>query len=210
MSAVSAGMASGPGSGEELIGRRPPNEATDDPAELMRRVALADEAAFEAIYDRFAAHVYGVSLKVLHDQAQAQEVTQEVFLELWRQAPRFDPSRASVKTWLAVLAHRRAVDRVRSEQSRSDREERQVRATPSVPADDDPVATTVDRRLDRDRVRQALWQLSDVQRQAVELAYFQGYTYRQVAVALGIPEGTIKTRIRDGMVRLRSALEVTW
>ena len=205
---VTAGGGSRPNRNEESAGGESPIEAVD-PTELLLRVGRGDEAAFAALYDRFAAHVYGVSLKVLYDPAQAQEVTQEVFLELWRQASRFDPSKASPKTWLAVMAHRRAVDRVRSEQSRSDREERQVRAKPTGPTADDPVAETVGRRLDRDRVRRALVQLSDVQREALELAYFHGYSYRQVAVALGAPEGTIKTRIRDGMVRLRRALEVT-
>ena len=125
------------------------DEVTVDPTVLMDLVAKGDEAAFAALYDRFAPHVHGVSSKVLVDQAQAQEVTQEVFLELWRQAPRFDPAKATVKTWLAVLAHRRAVDRVRSEQARSDREEREGRGAPAEIVAD-PVADTVSRRLDGD------------------------------------------------------------
>lgn len=177
---------------------------------VIDRVGRGDEQAFDELYDLLAGLVHGLVLRVLRDPAQSQEVTQEVFLEIWRQAPRFDRSRGKVRSWAAVIAHRRAVDRVRSEQARGTREERDHQlAPPPDPPTADPVGEAIDRRFDRERVRRALFRLSDVQRQAVELAYFKGYSYRQVAVALDTPEGTVKTRIRDGMIRLRDELGVT-
>lgn len=180
----------------------------------MRAVALGDQQAFTELYDELAARVHGTVLRVLRDRSQAEEVTQEVFVELWRIAPRYDPSRGSPAAWATTIAHRRAVDRVRSEQStraRDGREAARAEATADVTAD-----VTADRVVDREfaefergRVRRALDRLTEVQRQALELAYFNGYTYREVAVLLDLPEGTVKTRIRDGMIRLRDELTVT-
>jgi RNA polymerase sigma-70 factor (ECF subfamily) len=140
---------------------------------------------------------------VVRDPSQSDEVTQEVFLELWRLAPRFDPSRGSVRGWATTVAQRRAVDRVRSEQASRRRTERDAdeRST-TVPSVDEVVHDD----LDRARVRRALAKLTGTQREAVELAYYGGHTYREVAVLLGVPEGTVKTRIRDGMIRLRDEL----
>jgi RNA polymerase sigma-70 factor (ECF subfamily) len=182
--------------------------SSDELAELMGRVAGGDEAAFAGVYDALSPGVYGLALRVLRNPAQAQEVTQEVFLAVWREAPRFDQARSTVRTWVGVIAHRRAVDRVRAEESRNRREER---LPPVADAEnEDPVSESVsdsiDRRSDRDRVRKALATLTERQREAVELAYFEGFTYRRVAQVLGVPEGTAKTRIRDGMIRLRDAL----
>lgn len=175
----------------------------------MSRSSRGDEAAFSQLYDCLAGLLHGIVLKVVRDPAQAQEVTQEAFLEIWQHAPRFDRSKGSVRSWAAVIAHRRAVDRVRAEQSRGDREEREQRLAPaSSDTATDPVSEAVGNQFERERVRRALDTLTAVQRQAVELAYYQGYTYRQVAVALDTPEGTVKTRIRDGMIRLRNALGV--
>jgi RNA polymerase sigma-70 factor (ECF subfamily) len=130
-----------------------------------------------------------------------------VFVELWRVAPRFDAERGSVTSWVATIAHRRAVDRVRSEQASRNRVEREAS---KVERDHDSVAESVidsdHTDFDRRRVRRALDRLTSMQRQAVELAYFGGYTYREVAALLEVPEGTIKTRIRDGMIRLRDEL----
>jgi RNA polymerase sigma-70 factor (ECF subfamily) len=173
--------------------------------ELMIRAGRGDEQAFGEIYDLVGGLVYGIVRKVVRDPAQSQEVAQEVFLEIWRLAPRHDPSKGSVKSWVATIAHRRAVDRVRSEQAARNREERQHRLDPP-PGDE--VAEEIDDRFEHDRVRRALSLLTDVQREAVELAYYGGYTYREVAALLQAPQGTIKTRIRDGLIRLRDQLGV--
>ena len=149
--------------------------------------------------------LHGIVLKVVRDPAQSEEVTQEAFIELWRLAPRYDASRGSVRSWAATLAHRRAIDRVRAEQAGRDRTEREAQKRP-IQIDD--VAEQVVANIDGTRVRKALARLTDIQRQAVELAYFGGHTYREVAVLLDVAEGTIKTRIRDGMIRLRDELEV--
>ena len=185
----------------------PPGGTPDRAAALMRRVGVGDQAAFGELYDAVGALVHGVVLKVVRDPAQTEEVVQEVFVELWRVAPRYDSSKGSVTTWVATLAHRRAVDRVRSEQPARGRIEREiVNATPDHDSVSDAVVDEQVAAGERRRVRRALDRLTEMQRQAVELAYFGGYTYREVAVLLDVPEGTIKTRIRDGMIRLRDEL----
>jgi RNA polymerase sigma-70 factor (ECF subfamily) len=176
----------------------------DDPLTLLlQRAGRGDQAAFAELYDSLAPLVHGVVLKVVRDPAQSEEVTQEVFVELWRLAARFDESRGSVTSWVATVAHRRAIDRVRSEQSSRDRVARQVS---NIVRDYDDVSDEVESTFERARVRRALERLTGVQREAVELAYFGGHTYREVAVLLHVAEGTVKTRIRDGMIRLRDEL----
>jgi RNA polymerase sigma-70 factor (ECF subfamily) len=177
---------------------------TDDPLTgLLRRAGRGDQDAFADLYDALSPLVHGVVLKVVRDPAQSEEVTQEVFVELWRLAARFDETRGSVTSWVATVAHRRAIDRVRSEQSARDRVARQVS---SIVRDFDDVTDEVESKFERARVRRALERLTGVQREAVELAYFGGHTYREVAVLLDVAEGTVKTRIRDGMIRLRDEL----
>ena len=144
-------------------------------------------------------------LKVVRDPSQSEEVTQEAFVELWRLAPRYDAGRGSVRSWAVTLAHRRAIDRVRSEQAARDRTEREAHKRPIQSSD---VAEQVVANIDGTRVRKALGRLTEIQRQAVELAYFGGHSYREVALLLNVAEGTIKTRIRDGMIRLRDELGV--
>ncbi len=175
----------------------------DPLAGLLVRCGRGDQAAFSALYDQLAPYVYGVVLRVVRDRSQTEEVTQEVFVELWRIAPRFDGQKGSVKAWASTVAHRRAVDRVRSEQSARDRldNESQKRI-----ADTDTVVEAVEASFDQARVRRALEQLTPAQREAVELAYFGALTYREVAALLDVAEGTIKSRIRDGMIRLRDEL----
>ncbi len=173
--------------------------------ELLVEVGSADQAAFAVLYDRVTPQVLGVTLRVLRDRALAEEVTQEVLVEVWRKADRFDPERGTASGWITTLAHRRAVDRVRSEQASRDRDDRvsrrdEVRAF-------DAVADEVQVNLDHWQVRRALSTLTERQREAIELAYFGGHTYRDVARVLGIPEGTAKSRLRDGLLRLREALE---
>ncbi|MEZ5227529.1 MAG: ECF RNA polymerase sigma factor SigK [Acidimicrobiales bacterium] len=183
----------------------PPAEA-DRASTLMAAVSRGDESAFAELYDLFAGLLFGIVVSVVRDPAQSEEVTQEVFLEIWRIAPRFDRSKGTVKSWMAAIAHRRAVDRVRSEQAARNREDREHQLSVEAP---DPIAEAVNDELQHERVRQALHTLTETQRSAIELAYFGGRTYREVAVLLDIPEGTAKTRIRDGLIRLRDHLGVT-
>ena len=186
---------------EEGHGDAPTNE------ELLQTVAFGDQGAFAELYDRMAALVHGVVRRVVRDPSQSDEVTQEVFVEVWRTATRFDASRGTAQTWVLTLAHRRAVDRVRSEQASRDRNDRIGHRDRSREFDE--VAEQVQTRFEHEQVRQALTHLTDLQREAVELAYYRGYTYREVAELLDTPLGTIKTRMRDGLIRLRDAMGVT-
>jgi RNA polymerase sigma-70 factor, ECF subfamily len=182
-------------------------QAAVDPAQAaFERVRLGDEAAFAEFYDEIGGVVYGTVLRVVRNPAQAEEVTQEVFVELWRTATRFDPTRGSVRAWAATMAHRRAVDRVRSEQSARDREV--VDATRDLRPAHDHVAEDVAAQFDRERVAHALEGLTEPQREAVTMAYYGGLTYREVAIRLDLPEGTVKTRIRDGLIKLRDLMGV--
>ncbi len=180
----------------------PPDPVSAD----LQRSGLGDQAAFARVVDAVGPIVYGVALRTLRAEALAEEVTQDVLLEAWRLAPRFDPARGTARAWLATIAHRKAVDRVRSEQARRKREDRDANiATRAF----DGVSEAAVARLDQSRVAAALLTLPDPQRQAIGLAYYEGRTYREVAVALGIAEGTAKTRIRDGLRKLRVALGAT-
>ena len=180
----------------------PPPAGGSDLAGLLARVARGDQAAFATVYDRTAAQVFGVVLRVVRDPAQSEEVAQEVMLDVWRTAARFDPHRGSATAWLMTLAHRRAVDRVRSGLAAAQREARAAVAE----IDYDVVAEAVETRLDAQRVRRCLDSLTDLQRESVTLAYYGGYTYREVAGLLGVAVGTVKTRMRDGLIRLRDCL----
>jgi RNA polymerase sigma-70 factor (ECF subfamily) len=186
--------------------RRAAPTPPDGPNDLLGRVARGDEDAFDRLYDLLAPQVFGLVRRLLRDPAQAEEVTQEVFVELWRTATRYDPARGSVHSWALTLAHRRAVDRVRSEQASSDRERRA--AGGEIPPYDE-VVEQVTASLEHEQVRQCLSTLTALQREAVTLAYYRGYTYREVAELLDANLATVKTRMRDGLVRLRDCLGVT-
>ncbi|MEE2039043.1 ECF RNA polymerase sigma factor SigK [Nocardiopsis sp. CT-R113] len=175
---------------------------------LLRDVARGDQDAFGEVYDLVSPAVYGLVRRVLRDPAQSEEVAQEVMVEVWRTACRYDERRGSPHAWVMTLAHRRAVDRVRSEQAATDREARAAAADTHRPYDE--VAEEATNRLERERVRRCLDTLTELQSQSVRLAYYGGYTYREVARLLSTPLGTVKTRMRDGLIRLRDCLGVEW
>ena len=177
-----------------------------DVDELMSQVADGDQDAFAALYDAVAPRVYGLIRRVVRDAALAEEVAQEALVEVWRNASRFDRARGSAAGWIFTIAHRRAVDRVRAEQAATERERRTARA--SVPFDD--VVEEVTARLEQHAVRRCLDALTRVQREAILLAYYRGLTYPEVADRLGAPLPTIKTRMRDALIRLRDCLGVSW
>jgi RNA polymerase sigma-70 factor (ECF subfamily) len=145
-------------------------------------------------------------LRVIRDPAQAEEVTQEVYLQVWRTAARYDESKGSALSWLMTLAHRRAVDRVRAAEAVSRQDTNFHNNTQAVPHDS--TAEAAEASMEARRVRSALSELTPVQREAIELAYFGGYTHTEVATMLDLPVGTAKTRIRDGLIRLRDAMGV--
>jgi RNA polymerase sigma-70 factor (ECF subfamily) len=174
--------------------------------QLLTQVAAGDRAAFAALYDGTASRVFGLIRRLLVDPAQAEEVTQEVYLEIWQTATRYEPTRGSAITWMLTLAHRRAVDRVRSAQSSRDRDTR-VGIRDFQP-EYDSVAEAAEIQIESERVKRALEKLTELQRQAVTLAYFKGYSHSEVAGLLRVPVGTVKTRLRDGLIRLRDELGV--
>lgn len=171
---------------------------------LLGRVARGDQDAYAAVYDRTAGQVLGLVRSIVRDPAESEEVTQEVLLDVWCSASRFDAELGSAAAWVMTLAHRRAVDRVRSEQKAAERERRVASSAVAY----DEVAEAVEVRLDRERVRRCLGSLTELQRESVTLAYYGGYTYREVAGLLGVAIGTVKTRMRDGLIRLRDCLGV--
>ncbi len=170
---------------------------------LVERLSGGDEAALVDLYDRYAGFVYGLAVRTLADRQIAEDITQEVFVYLWEHPERIDPGRGTLRGFLGTLTHRRAVDTVRREEARRRREARVARETGEVP----DVAAAVLRADTTGRVRTALEVLPAAQRRALELAYFQGYTYRQVADVLGIPEGTAKSRLRLALARIAENLD---
>jgi RNA polymerase sigma-70 factor (ECF subfamily) len=175
-------------------------------AELVGRSARGHEDAFSELYDLTSSRIYGTILRVLRSSDHAAEVTQEVYMEVWKQSARFDADKGSVLAWMTTMAHRRAVDRVRSVTSEVARDERY--AVAGVDREVDHVWEGVEQKLDVERVRKGLTSLTAIQREALTLAYFGGYTQSQVAQLLKLPLGTVKTRIRDGLIGLRDALGV--
>jgi RNA polymerase sigma-70 factor (ECF subfamily) len=173
-------------------------------AALLENAALGDQRAFTELYDRMLPRVLGLAMRILRDAGQAEEVTQEVFLEVWQLAGRFDAGKGSAVGWILRKAHGRAVDRVRASQARSARDLKMGIRHLVEPAED--VAELVESLLDSERVGRALDKLPETQREAVTLSHLAGYSHSEVSEILHIPVGTVKTRIRAGIGRLRDEL----
>ena len=174
--------------------------------DLLAQVADGDQRAFSQLYDQCSGRVLGLVRRLLKDSAQSEEVTQEIFLEVWQNAKRYDPAKGSATTWILTMSHRRAVDRIRSSQSTRDRDTKI--GLRDMETEYDSVSESVEIRVEHERVGQALLRLTELQRQAVTLAYYGGYSHSEVAEMLKVPIGTVKTRLRDGMIRLRDELGV--
>lgn len=193
---------------ERAHSEQAPTESSESSLEkLLALSARGDERAFAELYDRTSSRVYGMVLRVVRDAAQSAEVTQDIYLEVWRQAARFDASKSGVLPYLLMIAHRRAVDRVRAAQAAVVRDDKYATLNEDRPFDS--VSETAQINLDGQRVRKVLDGLTPPQREAISLAYFGGYTHTEVAELLKLPLGTVKTRIRDGLIRMRDALGVT-
>lgn len=194
----------------DLVTRDPDLGQDESPATrqqaLLERVATGDKLAFSDLYDEVAPRVFGLVKRLLVDHSQAEEVTQEVFLEIWQSATRFDPNKGGAATWILTMAHRRAVDRIRASQSSRDRDLKV--GIRDFEADYDHVSESVEVSVEHERVEKAMGRLTELQRQAITLSYYGGYSNSEVATILSVPIGTVKTRIRDGMIRLRDELGV--
>jgi RNA polymerase sigma-70 factor (ECF subfamily) len=174
---------------------------------LLVRIADGDQRAFAELYDMLSPRVFGLILRVLVDRAQSEEVLQEVFLEVWQSAARFAPNKGQGRSWILTIAHRRAVDRVRASQASSDRDTRV--GIRDIGVAYDGVAEGIELKLDAQRVVDGLRALPEVQREAIVLAYYGGYSQSEIAALVGAPLGTIKTRMRDALSRLRAQLGVS-
>lgn len=188
----------------EPVGSEPPVTVET----CLERVATGDMGAFETIYRELGGPVLGLIRRVLRDSAQSEEVAQEVFMEVWQSAARFDARFGGGRAWVLTIAHRRAVDRVRSVDASARRDAEAARQRQEATPPDD-LLDQVASHLERDRVRRCLGRLTDLQRESVRLTYYAGHTYREAAELLGVPLTTIKARLRDGLGRLRDCLEVT-
>jgi RNA polymerase sigma-70 factor, ECF subfamily len=173
----------------------PGADAADD-TRLIARIRAGEQSAMSELYDRYSSVVYGVALRVLQDAAAAEDVLQDIFLQLWRKPEAFDSSRGSMVAWLAVIARHRAIDRLRQRRPETDIED-------VVIAGDTDLRDETERSLVIEKVRAAMGEMNEDQRKALELAYFQGLTHREIAEKTGEPLGTIKTRIRSGLQLLR-------
>lgn len=175
--------------------------AAGDDGDLLARVARSDADALGVIYDRYGAAVYSLAQGLLRDPQAAQEVTQDVFLAIWRDAGTYDVQRGSPRAWILALAHHKSVDALRRQRRHAD-----VELADTMTGDDPDVVSETLRRLEGEHVRRALVSLPLDQRTALVLAYYCGYTQREIADRLGVPLGTVKTRMRDGLLRLRAML----
>jgi RNA polymerase sigma-70 factor, ECF subfamily len=172
--------------------------------ELLVRVGNGDRDAYAALYTAIAPVVFGLAKRVIRDHQLAEEIAQEALVEVWRQAPRFDPTKGKALSWVATIAHRRAIDRVRAEQARSNREHR-VAADIQTETTGDEISASVEHEASAQQIEKALAALSPNQRDVIQLAFYEGRTYVEVAELLSIPLGTAKTRIRDSLIKLRES-----
>ncbi|MBO3725412.1 sigma-70 family RNA polymerase sigma factor [Actinomyces bowdenii] len=179
-------------------------ENADEDGECLQQVAAGDAEAFARLYDRWSGRLFALVLQIVVDRAQSEEVLQELFLEVWRTAASFSPQRGSARAWLVTMARRRAIDRVRAAQAARDRESRWRGYMP----DTDLTLHSVEERIEAAEVRRALAAVGEPHRSAIELAYFTGLTHQEIARRTGVPLGTVKSRIRSGMARLRKELGV--
>ena len=170
--------------------------------EMLRGIAGGDRSIFGSFYDEMAPLVFGLAKRILRAPALAEEVTQEVFLEIWQKAGDWAPERSSAPAWVLMIARRRAIDRVRSEQASRDRQETVGPAMSYHPGSEPHEAAELE--AERAAVRSAISGLSDNQQVVIDLAYYQGKTYQEVAEMLDIPVGTVKTRMRDALIRMRA------
>lgn len=187
-----------------LLQQRFTSAARDD-AGLRDRLIFGDETAFIDLYERFSALVYTVASRVTRDGRAAEDVTQEVFLAIWQRPLAFDPAKGSLRGWLAMMAHRRAVDLVRREETRR-RTSLDARLYAGAVARGDPVGDQVSDADAAERLGTALRDLPEHLSRPITLAYLEGRTYREVAIELGVPEGTAKSRLREGLRRLAVAM----
>ncbi|AMB59317.1 ECF RNA polymerase sigma factor SigK [Microterricola viridarii] len=193
-----------------VVSEIPVSQSSPANAELtsvLERVAEGDQLAFGELYDLTSARIFGLVRRLLVDHAQSEEVTQEVYLEIWQTATRFDAERGGAMSWMMTMAHRRAVDRIRASQAGRDRDQRIGRRDITVDYDD--VAEKAEITIEHERVARAMTRLTELQREAVSLAYYGGLSHSELASFLEVPLGTVKTRLRDGMIRLRDELGVT-
>ncbi|WP_236683693.1 sigma-70 family RNA polymerase sigma factor [Demequina flava] len=174
-------------------------------ASLLESTARGDEEAFQALYDLVAAAVFGLAVRIVRDREMARDVAQEALVEVWRQSSRFDRSAGTARSWILTIAHRRAVDRVRSEQAHTDRMLNHGVAAEVDHGEQDDVVDQMHGQWRAARVRAGMTALTERQREAIELTYFKGYTHREVAHALDVPLGTAKARIRDALIKLRDS-----
>lgn len=190
---------------ESHLSSVPPAVDVIDLDDLLVQVSHGDEAAFGQLYDAMSSSVYGLARRVIRDPSRAEEIAQEVFLQVWKSAARFDPARGKAKSWILTLTHRRAVDAVRHDQAATNRD---LKYDWSGGPDFDQVDEQVSANLEHEQVRHCMKGLTQLQREAINLAYFQGHTYAEVAEVLDVNPATVKTRMRDGLVRLRDCMGV--
>ncbi len=196
------------GSDPQKAGSRPVRVPNPEDMELIRQMRSGDERAFTAFYDRFAPGLFSMIYAILHDQKESEDVLQEAFLQMWKRTATYDATRSSLFTWAVMIARHKAIDRLRSRQ-------RQSRLAEAVASESESFAlspssdwadNTLARNEERERVRAALSQIGDAQREAIDLAFFGGMTQTQISERLGAPLGTVKARIRRGLLALREVL----
>jgi RNA polymerase sigma-70 factor (ECF subfamily) len=174
--------------------------------QLLTAVGRGDRSSFSLLYDRMAPRVFGLVRKLIIDSAQAEEVTQEIFLEVWQNAARFDELKGGAVGWIMTMTHRRTVDRIRASQAAHDRD---LRIGVRDFQDTADIADAIETIVESERVKAAMARLTSLQRQAITLAYFGGLSHTEISAHLQVPVGTIKTRLRDGLIRLRDEMGVT-